>query len=118
VAIRKTEQESSEVIIVSDEQKQVALDAGIKSQGWVYVGYFDDKGLPNGATNLQVSLASEIKQGGQLLTRNNLNVRSGYPRFPTYNLYKTVDTVDAGTSITVNKVIETGINKYWALIEY
>ena len=38
---------------------------------------------------------------------------------PTYRaLPQVVDTIDSGTDVKIGKVIETGNNKYWALIEY
>ncbi|MFU2509833.1 hypothetical protein [Pseudoalteromonas sp. ASV78] len=118
VAIRKFEQEEiGDVTITNNnmEDKSERLD-GVKSQGWVYVGYFNSSGQPNGPTNLQVNNVSGIK--GTLLTRSTLNVRSGYPTFPFYRLYSVIDNVSAGVSVNVIRVIETGSNKYWALVEY
>ncbi|MEM5550102.1 hypothetical protein WNY63_05085 [Pseudoalteromonas neustonica] len=115
VAIRKFEQEEVANVIEGADQSQGVSDK-IKKQGWVYVGYFNGSGQPNGPTNLQVKNVSEIK--GTLLTRSTLNVRSGYPTFPFYRLYSAIDTVKAGESVEIIRKVETGSEKYWALIEY
>ena len=112
VAIRVVEQEKTG----NNLDGEKAAGQNVKKQGWVYVGYFDNSGLPNGPTNLMVNNKSEIK--GVLQTRSTLNVRSGYPTFPFYKLYAPIDNVAAGESVKVIKSIETGVEKYWALIEY
>lgn len=116
VAIRKIPQETIIQTNISEADLKAQKAAGIKSQGWVYVGYFNDNGKPNGTTTLNVKSINDIKN--TLVTRTKLNVRTNYPSFPFYTLPQVVDTIDSGTNVNINKVIETGNNKYWALIEY
>lgn len=117
VAIRSYPQQDILAQTVANVQKGKGAEEGNqRSQGWVYVGHFDSKGIPLGLTNLLVRNTNQIK--GVLTTRTLLNVRASYPDFPFYKLAPAINSLEGGKQVTVLNVVKTGNSKYWAFVEF
>ncbi|MCY4043985.1 MAG: hypothetical protein OXE99_02760, partial [Cellvibrionales bacterium] len=86
--------------------------------GWVYLGHYKNKSsflTTSYNKGKQQYRVSEL-EGKTLVTDVQRNVRADRPRWPSYKLPPRPKTVKEGCELKVQRVVELGFDKYWALV--